>query len=150
MSVYPMVIGLPGGAQARVRIIHEVVTNDKGEETLTQLVQSPPVYELRDGTTVELDVQIPDDLAAAGWHWHGSTLMRGQVGGPCIAITTDLHPPPGYTSERRTCIEVARSMEAHRAAHQETMLAERVAKATKTKRPKKDAPTPAAVQMELF
>ncbi len=122
---------------------------DEPEAELGTHLMLPPQYEQRDGTTVDLDVQIPDDLAAAGWHWFGSVLQLGQMGGPCIAITTALHPPPGLNDGRRTCFEVARSMEAHRAAHQEEMIAARVAKITKApKRPKRDAP--AAVQLELL
>lgn len=147
MSAYPLTVALPDGAAARVRIVHHVVTNDKGEQTLTQLVSSPPIYELRDGTTVDLDVTIPPDLVAAGWAWHGSVLQLGQMGGPCIAITTALHPPPGF-DDRRDCFTVARSMEQHRAAHAEEMIAARVAKATKQPRAKRGAAV--VVQRELF
>lgn len=78
MKTYPLVLCMPGGIQARVRIIHVVETNDKGEQTLAQLVSSPPIYELRDGTTVDADATIPDDLAAR-WHWQGSFLSDGGI-----------------------------------------------------------------------
>jgi hypothetical protein len=78
VKTYPMLLCLPGGIQARVRIIHVVETNDKGEQMLTQLVSAPPAYELRDGTTVDADVTIPDDLAGR-WRWQGSFLSDGGV-----------------------------------------------------------------------
>lgn len=150
-AVYPMVVYLPNGTQARVRIIHVVETNAKGEQVLTQLVSNPPVYERRDGTTVELDVAIPDDLLDAGWFWRGSSL-HWPADDPLrtIGITTDLHPPPGWPGERDDCFTVARRFEAIRAERHAQHMIERVAKATKTKRPKQDAPAPAAVQLELF
>jgi hypothetical protein len=150
-AVYPQTIVLPGGVQARVRITHVVEVNDKGKEVVTQLVSDPPQYELRDGTPVDLDVQIPDDLAAAGWIWHGS-LLHWPTSDPLrgVGITTDLHPPPGWPSPRDDCFTVARRMDQHRAEYQEQRIAARVAKATKAPKAKKDAPAPAAVQMELF
>lgn len=150
-AVYPLVVSLPGGSQARVRIVHVVEFDKNGEAVLTQLVSNPPVYELRDGTTVALDVAIPDDLAAAGWFWHGSAL-HWPADDPqrTIGITTDLHPPPPYPSERDDCFTVARRFEAIRAERHEQHVAERVRKATKAPKLKKDAPATAAVQLELF
>jgi len=150
-AVYPLVISLPDGSTARVRITHVVEVNDKGEETLTQLVSTPPQYERRDGTTVALDVEIPDDLVAAGWHWHGTTL-RWPADDPLrgMAIMTDSYPPPPYPSERGSCFDAARRFEAMRETRHEQHVAERVRKATKTPKPKKDAPVIEAVQLELF
>ncbi len=149
-TVYPQTVALPDGVQARVRIVHTVVTNDKGEQVLTQLVSSPPQYERRDGTTVALDVTIPDDLLAAGWAWHGSTLIDGPIVGGHIAITTCTYPPPGWPSARGSCFDCARRFEQLRAERHARRVAERVALATKAPKPKNDAPAPAAVQMELF
>ncbi len=98
MKVFPLQINLPDGAQAD----HVAGTSD------------PPRYVVN-GSPVELNVIIPDDLLDAGWAWHGSVLQLGQMGGPCIMITTALHPPPGLDNDRRDCFTVARSMEAHRA-----------------------------------
>lgn len=150
-TCYPLVVPLPDGLQARVRITHVVEVNDKGEDVLTQLVQVPPQYELRDGTTVDLDVMIPDDLAAAGWHWFGSVL-RWPASDPLrgIGICTSTYPPPPYPSTRGSCFDCARTFERLRAEREDRRIQVAVAKATKTKPPKASAPAPAAVQMELF
>lgn len=160
-TVYPQTVVLPDGTQARVRIVHVVETNDKGEATLTQLVLSPPQYELRDGTTVELDVTIPDDLLATGWFWRGSSL-HWPADDPLrtIGIPTDGYPPPPYPSERGSCFDCARRFEAMRAERHEQHVAERVRKATKARRPRPrqqasedgapESQVRALTQLELF
>jgi hypothetical protein len=111
---------------------------------------SPPQYTVH-GEPCAIDVVIPDDLAAAGWYWLGSLLcwpesdpLRPQ------GIATCTYPPPGWCDDRETCFDLARQSERHRAEWRERRVAERVAKVTKQKPPKADAPAPAAVQMELF
>src|SRR5262249_44409642 len=98
-----------------------------------------------------LDVQIPDDLLTDGWIWHGSTLhwpatdmLRG------ISITTCTYPPPPYPSERGSCFDCARRFTQMRAERRAREIEVRVAKATKTKLPKVEAPAPELAQMELF
>lgn len=145
-AAYPMVIDLPDRTQARVRITHIVVTSDRGDEELTQLVSVPPVYELLDGTVIDLDVTIPDDLAAAGWFWFGSLLAKGDPQGAHVGVHTSCYPPPGWPAPQGTCFDSARRFEAAGAAHHERRVAERVAIAAKTKRPRRDAPTPVAIQ----
>lgn len=121
-DAYPLEVHLPDGTRARVRIVHIVEVNDRGDEVLTQLVQHPPQYERRDGTTVPIDVTIPDDLAAAGWYWSGSFLYQPwpevrteeQGRGPGVAIATCTYGPPGYPSDRQTCFEIAHELERKR------------------------------------
>jgi hypothetical protein len=148
-SCYPLAIDLPDGTTARVRIVHVVEVNDKGEELLTQLVSTPPQYERCDGTTVELDVTIPDDLAAH-WFWFGSCLVEDSG---LVLICTATYPPPGYPSIRGTCFDVARQIEAGQRRRAERWIAERVAIVMKVKRPKTSAlpvePAPVQAVMEL-
>jgi len=104
VSAYPLIIALPGGVQARVRIVHVV-----GEDgALTQLVSDPPQYERRDGTTVELNVTIPPDLAPH-WFWFGSALVSDDG---LLLVSTATYPPPGIESARGSCFDVARQLEA--------------------------------------
>lgn len=163
-TCYPLVVPLPDGTQARVRIIHVVETkkNEKGEQVqvLSQLVPSPPQYERRDGTTIEIDVAIPDDLAAAGWYWFGSVLRwpAGDLRG--IGILTSCYPPPPIKSERGSCFDCAREFERLRAEGEDRRIQVAVAKATKTKLPKRaskhtanaasESQVRALAQMELF
>lgn len=143
--VYPLVIPLPDGTEARVRITHIVEVNDKGEETLTQLVQSPPQYERRDGTTVDLDVQIPDDLAAAGWYWHGSTLA---LDGGLLRIGTETYPPPGWPAPQGTCFDIARRYEVKHSELEAARLA-RQTPATRVRRLVPKQPAGASVVEQL-
>lgn len=107
----------------------------------------PPAYTVN-GEPCAIDVTIPDDLAAVGYYWHGSLLCRtGDQGG---GIATCTYPVPGWPSEREDCFTVARGSERHRAEWAAQRVAERVARVTKTKAPKADAPAPAVAQMELF
>lgn len=108
MSAYPIVVCLPGGVQARVRITHVVEVDKNGDPVLAQLVQSPPQYELRDGTTVDLDVEIPNDLAAH-WFWFGSALTSDDG---LLLVSTATYPPPGIASARGSCFDVARQLAA--------------------------------------
>ena len=57
----------------------------------------PPAYRLGPiGMAIPVDVVIPEDLAAAGWYWHGSTLAwNGDDGRHPICISTAVYPPPG-------------------------------------------------------
>lgn len=111
---------------------------------------SPPAYTI-DGEPCAIDVQIPADLLAAGWCWHGATLRWSETPESCgIAIVTSAYPPPGWPSTRGSCFDCAREFERLRSESEQRRIAERVAKATKTKLPKKDAPAPEAVQLELF
>lgn len=45
---------------------------------------------------VDVDVTIPDDLARAGWHWHGTFLSDGEVG-----IYSGTFGVPGVFEEAR-------------------------------------------------
>lgn len=118
---------------------------------------SPPAYRLDAiGMDLPIDVVIPDDLAAAGWYWHGSCLAW-PASDPLrpMAISTATYPPPGWPSTREDCFTLARESERRRAEWAAERVAERVAQVTKAPKPKKTkrdipAPTPAAVQMELF
>jgi hypothetical protein len=133
VNAWPLALALPDGITA------EYVPNTR-----------PPRYTI-DGEPTTIDVTIPDDLAAAGWIWHGTTL-RWPASDPLrgIAIVTCSYPPPGYPSIRGTCFDIARQFEAGRHRRAEQRIAERVAIVTKAPKPKKDAPVAEAVQMELF
>ena len=149
-AAYPMVISLPNGVEACVRIVQAMQINEKGGEVLTQIVQTPPQYELFDGTAIDLDVTIPDDLVAAGWFWFGSLLAKGDPAGAHVGTHTSCYPPPGYDAPQGTCFDSARRFEAAAVTHHERRIAEQVAVATKTRRPTYNTPQAAAVQMELF
>jgi hypothetical protein len=108
---------------------------------------SPPAYTVN-GEPCAVEVQIPDDLAALGYFWHGSLLCKpgDQSGGICTAT----YPPPGWPSPRENCFELARESERRRAEWAAQRVAERVAKATKTKVPRPTPAAPELAQQELF
>lgn len=55
-----------------------------------------PIRYTVEGEIVDIDVNIPDDLLAAGWFWHGGCLCRHA--GILIGISSALIPPPGWRS----------------------------------------------------
>lgn len=60
--------------------------------------QGHPRYE-RDGVALDIDVTIPDDLAASGWIWQGSWLRKpGPVG---VTIDTKTFGLPGVFENAR-------------------------------------------------
>lgn len=79
----------------------------------------PPKY-MVDGQPTDIDVSIPDDLAALGWIWHGSTLFQPHAGsdGPGVAITTCTYGFPGYADARGTCFDAARTMQRIHVEHE--------------------------------
>lgn len=81
-DVYPLEIHLPDGTRA------------------TALPGVRPPRYVVDGEELAIDVTIPDDLQATGWHWQGSFLRQphpiGSVDGPGIALFTFNAPPPGW------------------------------------------------------
>jgi hypothetical protein len=143
MSTYPIQISLPDGSTARVRIETRLVTKKK-KPAVEQVVNTPPQYELCDGTPIALMVTIPDDLAPH-WFWFGSTLCEDSG---LVLISTSSYPPPGLNDGRATCFDCARRYEAQQAI-QDARRAERLALPQKKAR---KAPTlPGGVaQMELF
>jgi hypothetical protein len=85
---------------------------------------APPAYMLGPiGMEIPVDVVIPEDLAAAGWYWHGSTLAWNGGDPLCpIGISTVVYPPPGWLSASRNCFEAARIVEqAHAVQHTTSM-----------------------------
>lgn len=90
----PLALALPGGILAE-----HVAGSD------------PPAYAI-DGVPIDVDVRIPEDLAALRWRWEGSFLCcdGGDPQGQ-LMISTDLHPPPGWPCERRDCFTVARGFD---------------------------------------
>lgn len=122
---YPLVIQLPDIGNYPNSVRAEYVPGS-----------TPPAYTVN-GEPCAIDVVIPDDLAAAGWFWGGSCLSWPSSDPlRLVSIATCTYPPPGWTSERDDCFTVARQGEQYRAERHERAVAERVAKATKTKRPK--------------
>jgi hypothetical protein len=81
---------------------------------------NPPAYRLGSSEiAIPVDVIIPEDLAAAGWYWHGSMLAwSGDDRRGPISISTAIFPPPGWLSAGRNCFEWARI------ANQETLCEE--------------------------
>lgn len=81
---------------------------------------SRPARYTVDGQACDIDVTIPDDLAALGWIWHGSTLFQPHVGsdGPGVAITTCTYGLPGYADARGTCFDAARNMQRIHTEHE--------------------------------
>lgn len=145
MTTYPQTVALPDGSAARVRIVHTVVTSDKGEQTLTQLVSIPPQYERCDGTTVPIDVVIPDDLAAR-WFWFGSALVEDSG---LVLISTASYPPPGLEDGRVTCFDAARRYEA-RQCIQDALRTERRALPQKKARKCAVVPPPVGVAQAVM
>lgn len=143
---YPVELHLPGGVRAQY------------------VPESRPAQYTVDGEPIAVDVTIPEDLAAAGWCWHGSFLYQpypGREDGPGVAISTGTFPPPGWplvaspierkgtddegepkveTFVPKTCFEAAYEMERLRAEH----AAFRAAKPAKKARAPKPAPAPKA------
>jgi hypothetical protein len=97
----------------------------------------PPAYRLDPiGMAIPVDVIIPEDLAATGWYWHGSTLAWNGGDPLCPScISTAVYPPPGWLSAGRNCFESARSAEQAHAVQRagRTPLRSRPKKATKAK-----------------
>lgn len=96
---YPLVIELPepGNYPSIVRA-HYVPNSD------------PPAYRLDAiGMDLPIDVVIPDELAAAGWYWHGSTLVWREANFE-YGIHTFVCPPPGWSyAPRGNCFDAARA-----------------------------------------
>lgn len=128
-DAYPLELHLPSGIRA------QLVAGSR-----------PPKYTV-DGQPIEVDVTIPDDLAAAGWIWHGSFLYQpypGREDGPGVGIATCTFGVEGS-------FEGARRFEAKR-AEVRAMLAARPPK--KVKAGKRtihipDAPIEAVPEPEL-
>jgi hypothetical protein len=135
-AAYPVCLDLPGGVRARVRIVH---VWDEAEQTLSQLVSVPPVYELRDGTTVDVDVAIPDDLRAAGWYWNGSLLTWRETPESCgIAVATCTFPPPGWpldATHMTDCMSQARVFEQLRGTREITTKEKPANKSSRSRPP---------------
>jgi len=94
MKIVPLELSLPDGP-ATLKI--------------GSLKKGQPQYE-RDGQLLDVDVTIPDDLVAAGWIWHGSTLYRREPGDELrgVGVDTRTFPPP-------QCFEQARAINQMRA-----------------------------------
>lgn len=120
---YPLVLVLPDGVRAEYR---------------------DGCYWI-DGEPTGIDVEIPPDLVAASWYWHGSVLRQPAIDGNplCgIGICTSTFGVEGTFA-------AAREIQHVRAEREAARIAERVARATKRPRAKRDA-VAEAVQMELF
>lgn len=76
------------------------------------LVPGMAVY-LLNGVPIDVDVEIPEDLA--GWVWDGSCLALHLSPTCTYTIHTYLHPPPGSPSDRGSCFDAARDVESRRA-----------------------------------
>lgn len=95
-----------------------------------RLVPGMAVY-LLDGVPVDVDVEVPEDLAE-NWFWWGSQLYRRTPPGECgISIATGTFPPPGIAAPRGTCFDAAREIEATRARFEAARLAEALKKPAK-------------------
>lgn len=115
MNAHPLTIALPGG------VVAELIPGSR-----------PARYTV-DGEPTALDVTIPDDLAAAGWVWHGSFLAQPWPNAS-ISISTGTFPPPGWPSDRQSCFDAAREIQRVRAEHT-AALAARPVKPTKKAKP---------------
>jgi hypothetical protein len=89
----------------------------------------------------QIDVTIPDDLAAAGWHWHGSALAHRDG---LLFIHTSAYPLPGDPSDRPSCFDVARESNA-RAIAFAAARAERAVAPAKRRRPTRHPLIPPSV-----
>ncbi len=87
----PLALALPGG------VLAEYVAGS-----------DPPRYAVG-GEPVAVDVTIPDDLVATGWHWYGSFLHV--AGDYPLFVATNTYPPPGWPGDRRDCFAVARAFD---------------------------------------
>lgn len=105
-----------------------------------RLVPGMAVY-VMDGLPIDVDVEVPEDLAARGWFWWGSELYQRLVpGGPGISIATGTYPPPGIEAPRGTCFDAARVVEVTHAS----IVAMRQVEATKKPAKKQRRAVPAA------
>jgi len=93
----------------------------------------PPQYTV-DGELTAIDVRIPEDLRALGWHWYGSYLHV--AGDYPVLVATNTYPPPGWPCDQRDCFTVARTFDLSPLAP--------IAVATP-----KQAPAPAQLMMEF-
>ena len=102
-DAYPLELHLPGGMRA------QLVPGSR-----------PPVYTI-DGAPTAIDVTIPEELAAAGWCWHGSTLFQPWAGagdGPGVAITTCTFGVAGAFDQARRMLHIRAAFDAARAPAQ--------------------------------
>jgi hypothetical protein len=121
VQAYPVELPLPNG---RARLV------------LGSAEAGQPLYEI-DGLLVSLDVAIPDDLAHR-WFWWGDRLYQRPDGenDPFISIATGTYPPPGVPSERGSCFDIAREMEATRARVTAELAAQKAKKPARKQRSK--------------
>jgi len=125
-DVHPLTIALPDGRCA------EYVAGTR-----------PARYTI-DGAPCDVDVTIPDDLAATGWYWSGSFLYQPwaeRADGPGVGIFTGTFGLPGT-------FEAARRLDAMRVEVQAAIKARPPKKARKPKRVKPIAATEQAPQLE--
>jgi hypothetical protein len=108
----------------------------------------PPAYRLDlVGMAIPVDIAIPEDLAVAGWYWHGSTLAHRDG---LLFIHTSAYPPPGWPSARPSCFAVARESDT-RAITFAAARAERATPPTKKRRLTTPPPSaPATAQPNFF
>jgi len=108
---------------------------------------SRPARYTVNGETTTIEVEIPEDLCAAGWIWSGSFLYQPYTDrddGSGVAIATSTYGVPGWPCTRKTCFEVARDMDRLRAEH---VAARAIRSVKKAKKKAKTKPPAGALEL---